>query len=301
MLLLADTTNLTRTIWILLLQIPLLKAHLSRKFDIDRNNLSLQNRHHAYSPPTDKTPTITELFFATLIFWTIQFVCKTAAIVTDLLFANISHSTNCNLMALFKPAIWEALLTPVISTWAIYLTLHTILEFVFPAICAIYLYPSSTLQYTLSRARNLATFITPWLPPAKSHRTIQSHKRQKSKRQRTRSQSLPTGTHDSNRPNNIRLERTQSYPDSQKDPRTLDWNLVVDSLAMNEMKETLGPPGGFGELGFCVQKDRVTFECMGPGTCFNLTFRLEGDEGLDEIGGENAIISNSGKTRKQKR
>jgi hypothetical protein len=41
------------------------------------------------------------------------------------------------------------------------------------------------------------------------------------------------------------------------------------------MKETLGPPGGFGEMGFSVGKDGIRFEAMGVGTSFNLMFELE--------------------------
>ena len=41
--------------------------------------------------------------------------------------------------------------------------------------------------------------------------------------------------------------------------------------------ETLGPPGGFGEveLGFDVSKGRVRFGAMGIGTRLNLTFVLD--------------------------
>jgi hypothetical protein len=81
----------------------------------------------------------------------------------------------------------------------------------------------------------------------------------------------------------IRLKRLQSdIPD--KGQRTLNWDLTVDKNALDEMKETLGPPGGFGELGFNVASDRVCFGAMGIGTRFNLTFVLEafGGEGLRE-------------------
>jgi hypothetical protein len=75
----------------------------------------------------------------------------------------------------------------------------------------------------------------------------------------------------------IHLERRQTdYPSAGQ--RRLSWNIVVDEEAMDEMKETLGPPGGFGELGFNVAKDGVRFEAMGVGTSFNLMFKLREDE-----------------------
>jgi hypothetical protein len=75
----------------------------------------------------------------------------------------------------------------------------------------------------------------------------------------------------------IHLERRQTdYPSEGQ--RRLSWNIVVDEEAMDEMKETLGPPGGFGELGFNVAKDGVRFEAMGVGTSFNLIFKLREDE-----------------------
>jgi hypothetical protein len=78
----------------------------------------------------------------------------------------------------------------------------------------------------------------------------------------------------------VRLKRLQTdIPD--KGQRILTWDLTIDKNALDEMKETLGPPGGFGELGFTVGSDRVSFGAMGVGTDFNLTFVLEvpGNEG----------------------
>jgi hypothetical protein len=72
----------------------------------------------------------------------------------------------------------------------------------------------------------------------------------------------------------ISLERHQ-VNNPMEGQRTLDWNIVVDKTALDEMKETLGPPGGFGEMGFNVSKDGVSFEAMGVGTRFNLRFSLK--------------------------
>jgi hypothetical protein len=84
----------------------------------------------------------------------------------------------------------------------------------------------------------------------------------------------------------IYLERHQTDHPS-KGQRRLSWNVVVDKDAMDEMKETLGPPGGFGELGFSVARDGVRFEAMGVGTSFNLMFRLREDR-TDRIPNNNS-------------
>jgi hypothetical protein len=82
----------------------------------------------------------------------------------------------------------------------------------------------------------------------------------------------------------IYLERRQTdHPNEGQ--RILSWNIVVDSEAMNEMKETLGPPEGFGELGFNISRDGVRFEAMDVETSFNLMLKLmeEGKDGLQIV------------------
>jgi hypothetical protein len=71
----------------------------------------------------------------------------------------------------------------------------------------------------------------------------------------------------------ISLERHKSR-DPIEGARTLTWNIAIDKKALDEMKETLGPPGGFGEMGFNVTGEGVSFEAMGIGTRFNLSFSL---------------------------
>ncbi|KAK0102776.1 hypothetical protein ONS95_006373 [Cadophora gregata] len=71
----------------------------------------------------------------------------------------------------------------------------------------------------------------------------------------------------------IRLQRMQTDNPNERQ-RNLAWNLVIDKEALDEMKETLGPPGGFGELGFSVGRDGVRFEAMGIGTSFVLGFEV---------------------------
>ncbi|KAF7921013.1 hypothetical protein EAE99_007865 [Botrytis elliptica] len=66
--------------------------------------------------------------------------------------------------------------------------------------------------------------------------------------------------------------------------RKLDWKLIIDASALNEMKEMLGPAGGFGELGFSVARDRVCLGAVSRGSSFMVTFGLEGVEGGDCAG-----------------
>jgi hypothetical protein len=90
----------------------------------------------------------------------------------------------------------------------------------------------------------------------------------------------------------IHLERRRTdHPN--KGERRLSWNIVVDKDALDEMKETLGPPGGFGELGFNVARDGVQFEAMGVGTSFNLMFKLRQ---IDENG---KMRENRGRKKKK--
>ncbi|KAI9648742.1 hypothetical protein NHQ30_003382 [Ciborinia camelliae] len=77
------------------------------------------------------------------------------------------------------------------------------------------------------------------------------------------------------------IELSRQRSDSLKNgdhERKLDWRLVIDKEALNEMKEMLGPPGGFGELGFNVAKDSVCLGAVSRGSSFILTFGLEGSE-----------------------
>jgi len=62
----------------------------------------------------------------------------------------------------------------------------------------------------------------------------------------------------------IHFRRHQTHDASEE--RILNWDLTIDKSALDEMKETLGPPGGFGELGFNVASDRVFFGAMGVKT-----------------------------------
>jgi len=63
----------------------------------------------------------------------------------------------------------------------------------------------------------------------------------------------------------ISFRRHQTH-DPGAEERILDWDLTIEKSALDEMKEILGPPGGFGELGFNVAEDRVFFGAMGVKT-----------------------------------
>ena len=80
----------------------------------------------------------------------------------------------------------------------------------------------------------------------------------------------------------ISLERQKSR-DPLEGSRTLSWNIAVDKSALDEMKETLGPPGGFGEMGFNVTGEGVCFEAMGIGTRFNLSFSLQASPSKEHV------------------
>ncbi|KAM3078554.1 hypothetical protein ACMFMG_006426 [Clarireedia jacksonii] len=94
----------------------------------------------------------------------------------------------------------------------------------------------------------------------------------------------------------VEFERQRNEPEEGQ--RSLDWMLVVDKEALNEMMESLGPPGGFGELGFNVGKDKVSFGAMGIGTSFTLTFRLEPER--RRVGKEDREKCRKGDGREQK-
>lgn len=74
----------------------------------------------------------------------------------------------------------------------------------------------------------------------------------------------------------IQLQRHQEEVPFDRQ-RILNWDLGIDKEALAEMMETLGPPGGFGELGFNITTGKVCFGAMGIGTRFNLNFVLEPD------------------------
>ncbi|KAK8908237.1 hypothetical protein QC760_004088 [Botrytis cinerea] len=98
----------------------------------------------------------------------------------------------------------------------------------------------------------------------------------------------PDENHQQKREQIIELSRQRSESLSAEkgtQERKLDWKLIIDASALNEMKEMLGPAGGFGELGFSVARDRVCLGAVSRGSSFMVTFGLEGVQG-DEAGGK---------------
>ncbi|CAD6445763.1 95cdee2a-69a2-406e-8d5c-203a7db946c5-CDS [Sclerotinia trifoliorum] len=90
-------------------------------------------------------------------------------------------------------------------------------------------------------------------------------------------------------------QRSESLENGDNE-RKLDWRLVIDEDALNEMKEMLGPPGGFGELGFSVARDRVCLGAVSRGSSFMVTFGLEGcEDQMREGGGRDRKDSRDGR------
>lgn len=71
----------------------------------------------------------------------------------------------------------------------------------------------------------------------------------------------------------IALER-EALVDRTGGERTLNWNITIDRGALDELKEILGPPGGFGEMGFCVSNGGVCIGATAIGASFSLNFGL---------------------------
>jgi hypothetical protein len=72
--------------------------------------------------------------------------------------------------------------------------------------------------------------------------------------------------------------------------RTLIWNFTVDQSALDEIKEIFGIIGLFGELGFTVTGNQVSFAAMGRGATVNIVFELEEDR-LESIREEERMKS----------
>lgn len=274
----ANILTITQVFWVIVLQIPLLKTH-----QIRRSN----------SRPVESIPTTTELCLVTIIFWIIQFLFQST--LTVLIFYFFYQPLRTNLEEWRDTVATDILLKLMrmfSATWGVHLVLVTLLDFVLPSLHTLYFHPEANILHLRSRYRTLIKFL--WLLVLNSSGDKISAQLAKPSAPRQR-KGASLALHNANGTcNDVRLERSRAQI-MVKGHRALDWNLAIDSAAMNEMKETLGPPGGFGELGFCVQKDGVKFECMGPGTNFSLTFKLESGE--EKPSGN----INIGRPRKKKR
>ncbi|TGO10407.1 hypothetical protein BTUL_0136g00300 [Botrytis tulipae] len=121
----------------------------------------------------------------------------------------------------------------------------------------------------------------------------------------------PDENHDQKKEQIIELSRQRSESLSSEkgtQERKLDWKLIIDASALNEMKEMLGPAGGFGELGFSVARDRVCLGAVSRGSSFMVTFGLEGVERGDcaagatgDKGGDRGKEEKRGEKRKRRR
>ena len=213
-------------------------------------------------------PKVSEVWFGVVGFWMCQLVLEAFAsgvlsvvftILLDVdLFTKSSASYDCQCTSGLLGAV-RALVDRVVMSWILHHGLVMLLDVVVPYSKDKRRNPATEITGILLRASKLAASIhnitfgsstgAPHLPP----KTLIQHPDSNSTTQ------------------TIRLRRTQT--DHQKEgQRDLAWNLVIDKEALDEMKETLGPPGGFGELGFSVGRDGVRFEAMGVGTSFVLAF-----------------------------
>jgi len=160
--------------------------------------------------------------------------------------------------------LWNALsllLMRVLITWGLHLGLVLVLDTGIPFWQALRQNPHKAMESLQLRLTEIATFLDNILQNPSDLSLLP--KERKKEVLRTNDQ-------------RIHLERRRTdHPNEGQ--RRLSWNIVVDKDALNEMKETLGPPGGFGELGFNVARDGVRFEAMGVGTSFNLMFKLRED------------------------
>jgi hypothetical protein len=267
--------QLNPILWVLIFQIPLLKIHYIRK---------------TTSQPPETVPTTTELYIASVLIWILQIFVETGVIFVFGLFTENGSSLYFGTWNAVAFVSLQRLFRQVVATWGLHLALIALLEFAVPSLHAMHFHPGATMLHMHARYRNFIHFLpliastqpSPKGPPATSARAAP----------RQRAASLSTRNKTSS--NEVKFERSRAET-LENGRRVLDWSLVIDPVAMSEMKETLGPPGGFGELGFCVQSDNVKFECMGPATNFSLTFRvLTVDE---KANGNSAII----KPRKKKR
>jgi hypothetical protein len=85
-----------------------------------------------------------------------------------------------------------------------------------------------------------------------------------------------------------RFERRYIKAGGKKEERTLAWNFTVSQHALDEIMGILETIGSFGELGFHISGDKVSFQAMGVGSSINLVFELE-DYALDGVHGEEHV------------
>lgn len=67
----------------------------------------------------------------------------------------------------------------------------------------------------------------------------------------------------------------RQYITKGRKERNLVWNFTVRECALDELKEVLGPIGRYGELGFYVAGNVVSFEASGIGCTARIAFQTE--------------------------
>ena len=213
-------------------------------------------------------PTVSDVWVGVVGFWMCQLVLEALAsgvlsvVFTILLdvdfFSSSSAKYDCQCASGVLGAV-RVLVDRIVMSWILHHGLVMLLDVIIPYSKDKRGNPAAEITKILLRASKLVVFIhnttlgsptgAPHLPP----------------------KTLIQDSDSSSITQTIRLRRTQT--DRRKEgQRDLAWTLVIDKEALDEMKETLGPPGGFGELGFSVGRDGVRFEAMGVGTSFVLAF-----------------------------
>ncbi|KAH6693341.1 hypothetical protein BKA61DRAFT_683864 [Leptodontidium sp. MPI-SDFR-AT-0119] len=246
------SSKFTACVCMLALQYLLLKIHRLRKV-----------------LAVEVIPKASEVWIGVAAFWMGQLLLDVSAIailkvVFNILFgpgfAADEKSSYASISRI--PGFIRVLMDRILVSWMLHHSLVTLLDIIIPFTRDRRRNPHRELTNVISRTSQLLTFIHSITLGSPAN--IAPHIPLKIFIQDSNSRST-TQT--------VRLQRTQSdHPNEGQ--RTLAWNLVVDKDALDEMKETLGPPGGFGELGFSVGGYGVRFEAMGVGTSFVLDFEI---------------------------
>lgn len=245
-------------------------------------SLLLVLHRSALSRPRNGQPSPAELFVGISIFWAAERCteCVLAALGAALSiglseFAGKNrygrddfdrHYTELGVGYMRPRSVWSeasSLSKLVFVSWNVHLALMFVLDAGISVLREVQQHPQKAIQRLELRWKELSRFVEDAFHPMPRHAEDVQPKETE--------QGMKTGLQ------SIQLQRHRNNGSGEGE-RRLSWSVVVDKDAMDEMKETLGPPGGFGELGFNVAKDGVRFEAMGVGTSFNLMFKLREDE-----------------------
>ncbi len=240
--------------------------------------------------PAEAIPSISELWTAVGLFWILQMVLDVVGLaVLGTLLSALSHSTfsSQGRAGNGRAVRWmesrgRPVLDRVLVSWILHRGLVILLDIIIPFSRDRRRDPQRALTDLHSRVYTLLYFF--YATACGSFSTSVPQLSLKTLIQESASNSRSTSQI-------VRLQRSQTdHP--KEGHRNLAWNLVIDKDAMDEMKETLGPPGGFGELGFSVAGDGVRFEAMGVGTSFVLGFEVS-----DEASEDGRVVMSRRKTK----